>query len=360
MKPFIKPRLHRHSPRPRHAAGMSLVELMIAMTIGLLLLTGVIAVFINSSSARNEIERTSRQIENGRYAAEILSDDLRVAGFYGELNAGALTAPPSLPDPCSTTDTDWLAAIPVHVQGYRNATAAPGTCVMANLKTGTDVVVVRRVETCLAGIDGCGAVVATRPYLQVSTCAAEAAGSPYVLALGSVAPTLHLKGTDPTNPALCSATLVPRRRYLVNIYFISTDNGASPPVSVPTLKRLELTGAGWTETPLVEGIEQLRFEYGIDNAPVIRDGAPDVYTSNPSAYPDSTCDAVCQVSNWTDVVTAKVFILARNIEASPGYQDTKTYQLGTVAVAAPNDAYRRHVYSALIRIANPAGRRDTP
>ena len=62
----------------------------------------------------------------------------------------------------------------------------------------------------------------------------------------------------------------------------------------------------------------------------------------------------------TNVVTAKVFILARNIETSPGYQDTKTYQLGTVAVAASNDAYRRHVYSGLVRIANSAGRRDTP
>jgi type IV pilus assembly protein PilW len=59
-------------------------------------------------------------------------------------------------------------------------------------------------------------------------------------------------------------------------------------------------------------------------------------------------------------MTARIFILARNIEPSPRYQDVKTYQLGSLAVAASNDPYRRHVYSAVVRMNNPAGRRDKP
>ena len=51
--------------------------------------------------------------------------------------------------------------------------------------------------------------------------------------------------------------------------------------AVPTLKRLEFTGSGWTETPLVEGIEELNIEYGIDNN---SDGAPDAYTTDPAAF----------------------------------------------------------------------------
>ena len=63
-------------------AGISLVELMVSITLGLMILSGVLVVFVNTSAARNEVEKTSRQIENGRYASEVLSEDLRLAGFY--------------------------------------------------------------------------------------------------------------------------------------------------------------------------------------------------------------------------------------------------------------------------------------
>jgi type IV pilus assembly protein PilW len=319
---------------------MSLVELMVAMAISLVLLGAMAGIFVSNSRARNEIENSSRQIENGRYAAEIVSDDLRAAGFYGELNVGSIdTSTTTLPaDPCSLTLANWIAAIPVHLQGYSNVAAAPGSCVLPDLKTGTDIVVVRRVQTCLAGVDGCEAEVAGRSYLQVSMCNTLPLPLPvpaYLLTPQSTAATLLLKDC---------ATPVARRRYLVDIYYIGTDNGAG--VSVPTLKRLELNGAAWTITPLVEGIEQLHFEYGIDND---NDGAPDTYSSNPAT-----------VANWMNVMTVHFFILARNIDASVGYLDSKTYQLGSLAIAAPNDGYRRHVYSGLVRISNPAGRRDTP
>ena len=51
----------------RHQSGLSLIELMVSVTLGLLILSGVLVVFVNASAARNEVERTSRQIENGRF-----------------------------------------------------------------------------------------------------------------------------------------------------------------------------------------------------------------------------------------------------------------------------------------------------
>jgi type IV pilus assembly protein PilW len=66
-----------------------------------------------------------------------------------------------------------------------------------------------------------------------------------------------------------------------------------------------------------------------------------------------------------NVVTAQFHLLARNLEVSPNYTDTKTYYLGKNELGAdilvmPGLGFRRHVYSSLIRIANPSGRRDTP
>lgn len=336
-------------------AGLSLVEMMISIAIGLIILAAVVTIFANTSSARNEIERTSRQIENGRYAVELLSDDLRLAGFYGELNVGPITAPAALLDPCSTTAADWASAIPLHLQGYDNGSGAPA-CIPASLKANTDIVVVRRARACVADVSGCPTAVVGTPYIQVSLCGSEAvSATPYVLGLQGTASFDRMLKNCAAGPPFAGL-----RQYLVNIYFISTDNGASQ--NIPTLKRLEFTGSGWVETPLVEGIEHFNIEYGIDNN---ADGVPDAYTTDPTNYTYAGCTTCTPVNNWINAITAQFFILARNVDASPGYADTKTYSLGTDAAGnpitfTPSDSYRRHIYTSLVRIANPAGRRDTP
>jgi len=351
-------------------AGLSLIELMVSITIGLIILTGVAYVFVNTSDARRELERTSRQLENGRFAVDAIQDDLRLAGFFGELNVTSISAttvpaaavPTAVPDPCSTTTSDWHQALHVHIQGYTAGAGAPTSCLISglNILAGTDILVVRRARTCAAGVSGCPAASgSTIPYLVVGLCATVA--TTHEIVLGTAAATLQKKDC---------ATAASKRQYYVNIYYISTDNGSG--VNVPTLKRLTFTPgtsastgvpANFTIDPLVEGIEQLHLEYGLDTD---GDGAPDVYVTNPNDYPAGTCSASCQVSNWMNVVTAHVYLISRNLEATPGYSDAKTYQLGTATgsvtytPASADRVYRRHAYSALVRINNPAGRRDIP
>jgi type IV pilus assembly protein PilW len=332
-------------------AGLSLVELMVSMALGLMILAGVLTLFFNTSAARSEVERTSRQIENGRYAVELLTKDVRLAGFYGEFDAAAAPVPAALPaNPCSLAPADWEASLALHLQGYDDAGFVSVDCALANLKPGTDVLVVRRARTCLAGVGGCDAAVAGQPYIQTSFCASEV--TPFKLGRED-AIAFDLKEKD------CVAT-ADKREYYARIYFVSDDNGAGD--DVPTLKRLELTGAGWATVPLVEGIEAFQVEYGLDGD---GDGAPDVYVANPSDYPAGACAGACPVNNWMNVVTVRFHVLARNLEASPGYVDTKTYELGMDAsgnpvTLSPGGAYRRHVYSSLVRVANAAGRRDKP
>jgi type IV pilus assembly protein PilW len=351
-------------------AGLSLIELMVSITIGLIILTGVAYVFVNTSDARRELERTSRQLENGRFAIDTLQDDLRLAGFFGELNVSSISGttvpaaavPTAVPDPCSTTAADWHQALHVHVQGYALGAGAPAGCLIAglNILAGTDILVVRRARTCAAGVSGCPAASGSSiPYLVVGMCATVA--TTHEIVLGTAAATLQKKDC---------ATAASKRQYYVNIYYISTDNGSG--VSVPTLKRLTFTPgtsastgvpANFTVDPLVEGIEQLHVEYGLDTD---GDGAPDVYVTNPNDYPASACSASCQVTNWMNVVTTHVYLVSRNLETTPGYSDAKTYQLGTATGSVTYTpvssvaGYRRHAYSALVRITNPAGRRDTP
>ncbi len=345
-RPPLLSATHNLAPMRQGMAGFSLIELMIAMALGLLIVSVTMVVFFNASASRNEVERTSRQIENGRYAVDVITDDLRLAGFYGELNVGAIAAPGALPtDQCSLVAADWNAWIPLHVQGFDNGAGFNKTttaaCALADQQANTDILLIRRARTCLATVADCGAAVANTPYIQVTHCAT--ATPSHVLGLQGTA-------TFDRTKKNCTDT-ADRRQYYVRIYYISTNNGAGQ--TIPTLKRLELAGTGcgtppcWITTPLVEGIEQFNVEYGIDTN---NDGVPDGYSASPTT-----------VAEWMNVMTVRFHVLARNPEPSPGYTQSKTYDLGlgTTPITVA-DGYRRHVYSSLVRVNNPAGRRDRP
>ena len=62
--------------------GFSLVELLVSLAIGLLIVSGLTVLFVNSSQSGSELDKSVRQIESGRYAMEVMSDDIRLAGFY--------------------------------------------------------------------------------------------------------------------------------------------------------------------------------------------------------------------------------------------------------------------------------------
>lgn len=71
---------------PKHN-GFSLVELMIAVTLGLLIVAAVLQTFIGMKKTYSFTEEFSRVQENGRFAIEFLSRDIRGAGNFGCLSS---------------------------------------------------------------------------------------------------------------------------------------------------------------------------------------------------------------------------------------------------------------------------------
>ena len=63
--------------------GFSLVELMVAMTIGLIVLAGVAYLYVESRQSFRSMDNLSRMQESARYALEIVSRDIRMAGYRG-------------------------------------------------------------------------------------------------------------------------------------------------------------------------------------------------------------------------------------------------------------------------------------
>jgi type IV pilus assembly protein PilW len=347
---------------PSRPGGFTLIELMVAITIGLLLLVGLTSLFASNNHAQTEIEKGNRQVENGRYAMQLLGNDLRNAGYYAEFDPTVLTLPAALPNPCATDLPTIKSALPLHVQGYSDI--SPLGC-LSDVRDGTDVLVMRHTSTCALGEAGCDPASAGGPFFQASLC-----NNLDELGSGNTDRYFGL-ATDPGALSLhrrdCTAmpgtgTLAAVRRLHTHIYFIANNNEAGD--KVPTLKRAEVVSIGGAFSvnivPLAEGIENLQAEYGIDtNA----DGVPDTY----SAAPDSAsgCAAPdCAVTNWNRVVSIKLYVLARTTVPSAGYTDTKTYELGSNAdgsphtISAANDHLKRHVFSALVALPNPAGRKN--
>lgn len=68
---------------PRSQAGLGLVELMIAMTLGLFLLAGIITVFITNKQTYINQQGIAHIQESGRFASARLAHDIRLAGYRG-------------------------------------------------------------------------------------------------------------------------------------------------------------------------------------------------------------------------------------------------------------------------------------
>ncbi|MCI0655297.1 MAG: PilW family protein [Methylococcaceae bacterium] len=71
-----------HSVRASQT-GLTMIELMIAMLLGLLLMGGVVQIFVSSKLTFNVQEAQSRVQENGRLAMNFLPYDIRLADFQG-------------------------------------------------------------------------------------------------------------------------------------------------------------------------------------------------------------------------------------------------------------------------------------
>lgn len=339
--------------RKAFQSGYSIAELMIAVTVGLLIMAGLTTIFANSTRARSENERVGQQIDNGRYALQVLTDDLHNAGYLAEFNPASLATPLTKPDACATDLATLNTALPLAVQGYDNGSSAP-SC-LSDVRTGTDILVIRRASTCAVGEANCDAQVSGAPYFQASACSsgtelsAVTATNYYALNTNIASLTMHQKN--------CT-TLAAYRQYLVHIYFIANNDKRGD--GIPTLKRAELGASGFTIAPLVEGVENMQIEYGLDTAGT---GAPGAFTADPDSF-NSCAGALC-IGYWRNTVGAKIHLLTRNTTVTPGFSDDKDYSLGLdangtgITVGRFHDGYKRHVYETVVRLNNTSGR-NTP
>ena len=295
--------------------GVSMVELMVAMALGLFLLFALVEILINGKQSFGSANHLSRLQENGRIATNLLVSDLKRAGYMGgnsDVPRIVGTTPPVTPAAtCPNGSTNWGRMIEQPLFGL-NDTNTGYACIPAGSYLRGDILVLRHaapwVET--------GALVATRLYLRSSLFDGA-------MFIGSA------QG-NAVNDVLDTPNSV--RELQAHAYFVGPSGRSCNGVAVPSLFRVSLDDAGQpVSQELLPGVEHFQVQYGVNDQ---YQNADDL-----------------ALTDWPDVVTARIWLLVRSECGESGYSDTTSYSMGDVTYT-PTDNHRRQIYSSVIMIRN--------
>ena len=350
--------------------GLSLVEMMVGLTIGLILTLGLFTMISSQSTAFKIQDDFARIQENGTLALRYLGDSIRMAGFYGYWGGGdptsgittgtVATANDCGSDPTNTPLTNWALSLGTMVYGFDALTPATVNGVLPCITGGSHfsatpnpIMITRSAAGVRVSISEVTAANnANTIYLQ-----SDRYGG--LLFTGGSFAGLQAAGNTRSTAA---GGVVDIFEYRTHVYYIRTcsrpstgstctganDDGGQP---IPTLVRQELVGNAMAEIPLVEGIERISYQYGIDDQQNPSDGVPDRFTFAPTA------------AEWPNVVAVKVSILVRSPTLIAGYNDGgKSYDLigdgsAPFTCAGVNCAHKRKVFSQTFQMRNIAQRR---
>jgi type IV pilus assembly protein PilW len=369
-------------------AGLSLIELMVGLTIGLFLTLGLFAMIANTSTTFKVQDDFARMQDSATTAMRYIGGSLRMSGFYGyaqnstvvntAYGAVATTADCGSNDARNSPLTNWAFDIKTSIFGL----AGPDTDV-ANIKAlvpcienanyyavtgGQQILVTRgalgyRVPDPNADGNLTDGLTAQRNY--ATTVYIQADPGEGLLFYG--ADFTALKGAHLTR-TLPNGNDLDIFEYAAHVYYIrpcsrfatgsaTCTAGADDGRPIPTLVRQELQGSAMTEVALAEGIERMSLLYGIDNAGVAGpDGVADTFTATPAA------------ADWANVVAVRVSLLVRASSRTAQHDDSnKTYDLDgdnvidyrcTTDITTPAPCtYKRKVFSQLFQLRNIAQRR---
>ena len=342
--------MQNQKKRPRGLkinAGMTLVELLIALVLGMTLAAGVTQIYVGSSTTERSQEARLRMQEGGRFGINFLSQEIRMAGYFGCLSsiegasANNLLKGPSMP---IHFQPEW------GIQGWEAAGTSPGvvndsTLNVAQVATSpsewstgdsnivmpvfnavpnSDIVRVwggtgaaGKVIAFFLGPDGMPAItveanagIGANDFLLISdcervdiaqACAVEAGpGNTSILSLsigcvpGNFPGVLITSITKPEAPAEVI-------RLQGTIFYVGKRGGLAG--NPPALFRAQLDAEGnlATAEELIEGVESMQILYGVNNNEDARRTA-DTYL---------TADSVAQ---WQNVVSVRITLLMQSID----------------------------------------------
>jgi type IV pilus assembly protein PilW len=295
--------------RISRARGVSLIELMVSLVIGLLLMAGAVTVYLQSKTTYTTSEAVARLQETGRYALSVIEPDVRLAGFWGMTNRAEgmqnTVADAAITNNCGA---GWIgdAAHAINgINGDGTAGAYTLNCAATNRAMGADVLMVRRAASKVSA--------ANASQVQVQSNRVQA--------------TIFKNASLPSG---YTATGSQTRDVVANVYYVSQSG------TQYSLRRRSLAGNTMVDEEVIPGVQDMQVQFGIDTT---NDGNADRY-DNPNTVGAGR------------IVSARIWLLlvADNLEV--GLSDPTTYQYADVSYAAFTDSRRRILLSKTIKIRN--------
>lgn len=350
--------------------GFTLVELMVAMTIGIIILGAVSQVFVTSRGTYAVEEGLSRLQENGRFAMNFITEDVRMAGYIGcQDQTGDVNV--QLNNPGNYPVTGQIVTGHRYIGGGGQDPAAdwaPPLPAVFNfgateVEPRSDVIVVRRASE--------QAYRLVPPYmtalgspLQISdpntladeqiVMVADCKAADLFQITDLTAGTIQHGTTAPTNgPGNANGTL--SQFYgsdaeilvlVTNAYYIGRRNN-DPANFPPSLFRKQLENGGIVPRELAENIEGLKFFFGVDTD---NTGVANQYL---------TADAIGAGSPlWGTIASVRMGLVARSPDETGADVDRATYNVvGDTGSPADDfnpadDRRQRRVFTSTVNIRN--------
>jgi type IV pilus assembly protein PilW len=342
-----------HPARTKIQAGFSLVELMVAMTIGFIVVASVGYVYLGSRSAFRTTDNMSRMQESARYALDTMTRDIRMAGYRGcASSTGKFTNTLA-----QASATAYNFGVPL--EGFDAAGAAwspalpTGTGGLSGLsiKAGTDAIIMRSAF-------GGGASVTQQPgntsadlkvttpndlaiddIVMVSDCSAAAVFQITNMNVsGTGQNVVHNTGvgtpgnsTQDLGQNFVNGEIIKMQS---KTYFIRT--GASGRAALWQFDNYQPLSAN-NPAEIAEGIENMQILYGID---ANSDGAVESYTT------------AAVVANWNQVAAVRINVLVSSPENNVT-TSTQTYNFNNASVTAgAGDRRMYQTFTATIGVRN--------
>jgi type IV pilus assembly protein PilW len=298
----------------RKQSGLSLIELMIAITLGLVLMAGVMQVFLSSRVTFSTHQAMSRVQETGRLAMEFLSRDIRMAGFMGcaSRSPGAIFVDTA--GDLGGLHKDFAKGI----EGFESS----ATGIVA--KTGTDILVVRTADalplltfgennanslTLRVGDseieDNCSNGICTGRAVAASDCIDTRIYKAGTLSVVNETTLEVAGGGFPAGNFGGGAELIPVKTY---VYFVA------PSTADATRSSLWQKVNTDSAMELLEGVEDLSLKYG-------REGATDFVKA-------------ASVADWSKVNSVNVELLVASLDNNVLEEKQKFNFDGAVITAA--------------------------
>jgi len=294
-------------------AGFSLVELMVAMVLSIILLAGVIDIYINTKQTYNVQEGLSRMQENARFVMGRLTRELSTAGYLGCLGS------------IDNEEERVINTLSDKTKGYNLETPVTGIegsggtadeITIIRAKGGSAVAVSKQIDSKFSGpvtLDFNDPDYSDLEQYDVVTIADCEKVATFMITNtpGSDGVIQHATGvSDPkTSQSNSSVDLehpfghndkTPATVLLTKAVTYSIGNSAAGTCSTATPGFCALFENG---AELVEGVENLQFEYGVDS-----DNDTDV-----DLYRDASA-----VTDWARVVSVRITVTLNEVSRVPG------------------------------------------